>query len=181
MISMQLRARVTGNRKQMILPLELFPHESEALCFLLPLSVDYPGIESWFYAKVIPGLRNGHRQLLRVERDGQLIGLGIAKNEPDECKICTVRVAPSHVGRGIGVRIFDGLMRWLDVDQPHLTINACKLPLFERIFDYYRFTFTSVREGLYVPGGCELGYNECHTLAAAEINKHKFQLDYKVV
>lgn len=134
--------------------------EAEALAFLLPLSDDYPNIGLWYRTKVVPGLRTGSRTLIRVERHGQIVGLGIGKNEPDERKICTVRVAPSHIGRGIGVRIFDILLRWLNVDQPHLTIGEAKLPAFERIFEYYGFTITSLNKGLYIPHALELGYNE---------------------
>lgn len=134
--------------------------EARALAFLLPLSEDYPHIAEWFTYKVVPGLRCGTRLLLPVERDGELVGLGIAKNEDGERKICTVRIAPSHAGRGLGVRLFDGLLKWLDDDQPHLTVSAAKLPLFERIFDYYRFDITSEREGVYLPNKVELGYNE---------------------
>lgn len=170
---MQLLVSETQILDPIIRPLDLLPHESEALSFLLPLSYDYPDVERWFYSKVVPGLRVGHRTLFRVERHGQLVGLGIAKNELDERKICTVRVAPSHMGRGIGVRIFDGLLQWLDVDRPHLTVSARKLPIFERIFDYYGFTITSVREGLYVPGARELGYNERNALHLPDLDdKH---------
>lgn len=134
--------------------------EAEALAFLLPLSEDYPGIDHWYLTKVVPGLRTGSRYLLRVERDGELAGIGIGKIEADERKICTVRVAPRYTNRGIGVRIFDRLLKWLDDDQPHLTISNHKLPLFERIFDYYGFSMSSRSEGRYVPTACELGYNE---------------------
>lgn len=134
--------------------------ELEALEFLVPLSGDYPGIEKWFVTKVVPGLRVGTRTILRVERHHSLVGLGIAKNEEDEKKICTVRVDPTYVGRGTGVRIFDGLLKWLDVDQPHLSVSEGKLPLFERIFDYYGFAHTSIVRGLYVPHQSEHGYNE---------------------
>lgn len=139
---------------------QLSPTESEALAFLLPLSEDYPGIATWYRDKVVPGLRDGTRHLLRIERNGVLAGLGIAKNEDLERKICTVRVAPAFANRGIGVRIFDGLLKWLDDDQPHLTVTERKLPLFERIFDYYGFQLNSVRAGHYLPNTVELGYNE---------------------
>ncbi|WP_247334051.1 MULTISPECIES: GNAT family N-acetyltransferase [unclassified Bradyrhizobium] len=134
--------------------------ESEALAFLIPLSYDYPGIESWFRTKVVPGLRNESRILLRVERHGQLVGLAIGKREPEENKICTVRIAPSHYGRGIGVRLFDAVLRWLDDDKPHLTVSENRLPAFERIFDFYGFNLTSVQQGLYVPNTSEIVYNE---------------------
>lgn len=143
--------------------------ESEALAFLLPLSQDYPGIEDWFRRKVVPGLRNDTRLLLRIERHGQLAGLAIGKREPDENKICTVRIAPSYVGRGIGLRLFDQVLRWLDDDKPHLTVSESRLPAFERIFDYYRFHPTSVQCGLYVPNSSEIGYNESDAFGAHSI------------
>ncbi|MBY5385216.1 GNAT family N-acetyltransferase [Rhizobium leguminosarum] len=140
--------------------LDLRSDEEEVLNFLLPLSEDYPSIENWFRSKVVPGLRKRERYIHRVERDGQLIGVGIAKKGLTEKKICTVRVLPEHFGRGAGVRIFDSLLRWLDDDRPHLTVSEGKLPAFERLFDHYGFSETWQRDGLYVPGRFELGFNE---------------------
>lgn len=141
--------------------------EAEALAFLLPLSADYPGIETWYRSKVVPGLRNGTRCVLPVERDGQLVGIGIAKNEPDERKICTVRVAPTHANRGIGVRLFDGLLKWLDCDQPHLTVTDYRFPQFERLFDYYGFRFTTRCHARYVPHASEFGFNDSTPLQSS--------------
>lgn len=153
----------------------LSANEAEALAFLLPLSEDYPGIDDWYLTKVVPGLRTGSRYLLRVERGDELAGIGIGKIEAGERKICTVRVAPHFANRGIGVRIFDGLLKWLDDDRPHLTVSNHKLPLFERIFDYYGFHMSSRVEGRYVPTACELGYNE---LADNAFNARAVVRDY---
>ncbi|ABS65816.1 GCN5-related N-acetyltransferase [Xanthobacter versatilis] len=149
-------------RARLSAPVEASTHvaHSEALEFLLPLSNDYPDIMNWYRRRVVPGLHNGTRHIIRAERDGRLVGLGIAKNELGERKICTVRVSPTHHGRGIGVRLFDGLLRWLDVDKPHLTVSKDKLPQFERIFEYYGFEMTSEKFGVYTPYMSELGYNE---------------------
>lgn len=139
---------------------EMSVEAREALQFILPLSDDYPGIERWFRNKVVPGLYDGSRHLLRVERDGKLVGLGIAKSTEEEQKICTVRIAPEYAGRGMGVRIFDGLLNWLKTDRPHFTVSEHKLTAFERIFDWYGFELTSKNSGLYLPARIELGYNE---------------------
>lgn len=157
---MNILHHIPAVRNRCRVPVELTDQERRALAFLLPLSDDYPGIDCWFALKVIPGLRSGTRYLLQMERDGVLVGIGIAKNEEDERKICTVRVAPSYAGRGMGVRLFDGLLKWLDDDRPHLTVTQGKLPAFERIFDYYGFAVTSAQQGRYVPHAVELGYNE---------------------
>ncbi len=138
---------------------KLTNHELEALHFILGLSEDYPNIMDWYVEKVVPGLRLGTRFLLPVYRGGELVGVGIAKNEGSERKICTVRVAPHHFGRGLGLRIFDGLLKWLDDDRPCLTVSSTKLPAFERIFDWYGFHFTGAETDVYVPGKQEFGYN----------------------
>ena len=128
--------------------------------FLLPLSGDYPDLEQWFRTKVVPGLRAGTRKLIRVERDDTLVGVGIAKRDDFEQKICTVRIAISHFGRGLGIKMFDSLLRWLDTDKPHLTISEKKLYAFQRIFEHYKFEATSAQIGRYVPHVTEFSYNE---------------------
>jgi hypothetical protein len=134
--------------------------EREALNFILPLSPEYPGIEAWFLGKVVPGLHNGSRKILRFERHGRLVALGIGKMEPDERKICTVRVSPEYFGRGLGLRVFDELMSWMGTDVPHATLSKEKLPEFRRIFERYGFALTSAHDGRYRPGKIELLFNE---------------------
>ncbi|WP_217355598.1 GNAT family N-acetyltransferase [Ruegeria sp. HKCCA4008] len=132
----------------------------KTLAFLLPLSEDYPNIERWFTDKVVLGEFLGTRHIVRFERDGRLAALGIAKDEDGEKKICTVRVHPEYFGRGLGVRVFDHLLNWLQVDRPLLTVSEKKLLLFQRLFDHYGFVQTSVTPDLYRKGVSELGFNE---------------------
>ncbi|WP_417742885.1 hypothetical protein [Salipiger sp.] len=138
----------------------LHPRELEVLSFILPLSRDYPGIEDWFLEKVAPGIKDGSRFILPVHRFGQMVGVGIAKNDGLEKKICTVRVAPIYEGRGLGIRVFDGLLKWLDTDRPRLTVSERNLPKYSRLFDYYGFMETSATRGVYLPNSLEHGFNE---------------------
>lgn len=138
----------------------LTSEEAEALSFLLPLSSDYPNIKKWYLEKVVPGLCEETRLLLPIYREGKIAGLGIAKNDGLEKKICTVRVAPEYENLGLGVRIFDNLLKWLDTDHPNLTVSEGKLPKFSRLFDYYGFTNTSANQSVYIPGVYEFGFNE---------------------
>lgn len=153
----------TINRSRLQGPQPLSITEMQVLSFLLPLSQDYPCIEHWYLTKVVPGLRDGTRLLLKIERHGQIVGVGIGKRDASERKICTVRVAPTYFGRGLGPRLFDELLKWLDTDNPHLTVSEVKLPLFERLFDRYGFKCTSRQSGLYVKGVTEHSYNDCWT------------------
>ena len=75
---------------------------SDSIKFLLPLSESYPEIEHWFKAKVIPGLYNETRKLFIKRRNGRIAALAIAKKTQSERKICTVRVAPEYIGKGLG-------------------------------------------------------------------------------
>ncbi len=133
--------------------------DARVLDFLLPLSRDYPGIEEWYLGKVVPGVDQEKRKIFTYERDGRIAAIGIAKSERGEKKICTVRVHPEYFGRGIGVRVFEELLTWLDVSKPILTVAESKLHLFERIFDYYGFELSGSRMGMYVAGATELGFN----------------------
>ena len=134
-------------------------HRQE-LEFLLQLSDDYPGIERWFIQKVIVGQLIGTRHVFRIEREDRLVALGIAKDEAGEKKICTVRVHPLYMGRGLGVRIFDQLLHWLRTDKPVLTVSERNLPKFQRLFDHYGFVQTSKKFDFYREGVAEFGYNE---------------------
>lgn len=143
----------------------------ESLAFLVPLSDDYPEISFWFLRKVVPGEYRGNRHILRLERDGRLAALGIAKNELGEKKICTVRVHPHFVGRGLGIRVFEHLLNWLQVDKPHLTVSKEKLPVFQRIFDHYGFVQSFAIPNMYREGSIELGYNEIRLVPSQQIQR----------
>lgn len=130
------------------------------LSHLLDLSEDYPGIENWYQTKVVPGLKDGTRKQIVVERDNQIAAIGIAKDDGREKKICTVRVVPAYQNKGHGFRLIDQLLHWLNVDQPLITVGEHKLPQFSRLFNHYGFVQSSSCEGLYVPGRMELIHNE---------------------
>ena len=141
-----------------------------AYAFLAPLSSDYPGFDHWFWTKVVPGTKTGSRCILMLERDGAVVALGIGKRHETERKICTVRVAPEMVNRGMGPRMFDHLLRWLETDLPHLTVGDRKLGQFERIFDRYGFTCTASIDGRYARGRVEHSFNGEENTQVDEIN-----------
>jgi len=137
----------------------------EILSFLLPLSSEYPGIQDWYFNKVIPGEQANTRKTIRIYRDNRLVGLGIGKKEAFEEKICTVRVLPEYAGQGIGSEIFERLMEWIGSDQPVITVNDSKVALFEPIFKKFGFRLTSIQRGVYAEGALEFFYNEPRALA----------------
>lgn len=140
-------------------PLVLSPTEEEVLEYLRPLVSAYPGINHWFQQTVVPGLRTDTRRLEVVRQHGHIVALGIAKRDAEERKLCTVRVLPGFQGQGLGHRVIDPLLRWLDCDRPFCTVSAATRPQFDRIFAYYGFAQTASHAGLYLPGRVEEMFN----------------------
>lgn len=132
----------------------------EVFEFLHPLSDAYPNIGQWYMGKVVPGW-GVTRHVTIIRRHGDIAALGIAKDEHGEKKICTVRVAPVYEGRGMGIRVMDQLMEWLNTDAPLATVSEEKMPDFDKIFTKYGFQLTSVVNGLYRPNSIEYMFNEC--------------------
>ncbi|PKF78959.1 N-acetyltransferase [Vibrio sp. vnigr-6D03] len=128
--------------------------------YLLDLSNEYPNILNWYEKKVVPGLANGTRKLFVHIRNEKIIGLAIAKNELKEKKICTVRVSPQMYGKGLGVRLFNEAMEWLDTSTPHVTVSESKFHLFERLFEHYGYRLTSTHMSRYREGQVEYLFNE---------------------
>ena len=147
------------NKKIQIYPM-LTKDEMKVLFFLLPLSKNYPNIDLWFFNKVIPGYRNGSRRIIiKKNKDSEIIGLGIGKNENGEKKICTVRVHPNYRNKGIGKKLIVELMDWLKEDRPYFTINEQNLESFQKLFKDFNFKMTKEMSGLYNKKNKELIFN----------------------
>ncbi len=98
------------------------------LCVPGAAFIRLPTFQGLVWAQGGAGVISGHRHLAVVRKQDQIVAVGIAKRLGAERKICTVRVSPEMANRGIGVRVFDGLLSWLDSDRPHLTVSDRKTP-----------------------------------------------------
>jgi len=135
-------------------------NEENVLRFLKEISDQYPRIEEWFIDKVNPGLATGTREIFCRYKNGKLIAVGIAKNEADEQKICTLRVSQGWRGLGIGTSLLDEMVNWLGNDLPLITIPREKQIMFGPIFDRFNFQLSREVPNLYCLGTTELIYNE---------------------
>ncbi len=111
--------------------------------FLSSISSTYPDFKEWFYQKVVPGLKDGTREIIPVMRYGRLIAVGIIKNTPEEKKICTIYVSSYYRGKGIGIMLFKKCMKTLGTDSPIVTVSENNYHLFEKIFNHFNFKHTS--------------------------------------
>lgn len=131
----------------------------QAYMALAHLSAQYPGFRDWYWNKVVPGLGDT-RKLEVVKRDGRIVGLWIAKRTPEELKICTLWVMPSHRGTGLGVRMIMDALAWLGTTRPLVTVSQERHHDFVVIFRRLGFRAPKAVLGLYREGMTEYVYDQ---------------------
>lgn len=118
----------------------------------------YPDFRSWYYKKVIPDILNNQRDFILEYRQDKIVGLSLVKYE--ERKLCTLKVFDEYQNKGYGLKLFEKSFEALDTDKPFLTVSEEKYVEFEKIFKYFNFELTSVKNGLYRNDKIEYFFNE---------------------
>lgn len=119
----------------------------------------YPDFEAWFWQKVVPGLADGTRKLCVETRGQAIVGVSIAKLNADERKLCTLWVAESARGTGLGERLLRDACKWLGTDTPYATVPAERMDEVVQLFGKPGFQKSEAGEGLYRPGKKEFTFN----------------------
>ena len=123
----------------------------------------YPGFETWFKAKVEPGLKSDvpDRELilLMAPEDGVVAGFAILKRTAKEKKICTFRISEGWRSEGAGQRLMRACFGYLGTDKPLITVSDKCKDSFEKIFRQFDFRQTQVIPDLYVSGSREYVFN----------------------
>ncbi|MDW6021652.1 GNAT family N-acetyltransferase [Mesorhizobium sp. BAC0120] len=133
--------------------------DSTALSLISSFARFYPDIEDWFALKVIPGLADGTRRIL-IDRDVNSVrGLAILKKEADERKICTLWVHPNQRKHGLGQRLIDESITWLECKKPTLTVPEEAIADFHGLLARNGFELRQHAIDYYRPGVCEFVYN----------------------
>lgn len=132
-----------------------------ALPFLAGLEPLYPGFQSWYINKVVPGVTLGHDVLLLAEDQQQLVGIALGKANKHETKLRCVRVLPQYQNQGVGLRLIDRMLQALECRRPHCTVAEEMLHTYSRaLVNRYGFKLASVDKGRYRPGKLEYTFNE---------------------
>lgn len=128
--------------------------------FVKKLVFEYTDFRKWFLKLFQNGavLKEG-REILLCECDYQLAGIAILKNDGNEKKICTLRVAKTFQRNGIGQNLMELSFEWLNEDKPLITIHDSKRREFKKLFERYDFQLEEERKGYYRLFSTELVYN----------------------
>ena len=118
----------------------------------------YPGFAQWYQTKVEPGLISGQRKILVRAAKGRLAGLAVLKIA-EERKLCCLRVLPEFQGSGIGVRLFKDAFEELGTERPLLSVADERLPIFDRVFEYFGFQIGGEYVDMYRAHSREYSFN----------------------
>lgn len=118
----------------------------------------YPGFAHWYQTKVKPGLISGQRKVLVRAARGRLAGLAVLKIA-EERKLCCLRVLPEFQGSGVGVRLFKDAFEELGTEHPLLSVADERLPIFDRVFDYFGFQIGGEYMDMYRTNSKEYSFN----------------------
>lgn len=134
--------------------------ESSIYYYLKDAKEYYPSFDIWYYTNVIPAIKNKEKEIIPLYDKHNLKGVSIIKNTEEEKKICTLKVMDKYKNKGIGLKLFELSFEKLGTRFPLLSVSEEKYPEFKRIFDYYGFIMTSIKEDYYRPGKKEYFFNE---------------------
>lgn len=120
----------------------------------------YPGFETWYREKIIPGLPSTDNVLLVAHDNDVIVGAALGKKAADETKIRCIRVTESHQNTGLGIRIIDQMISVLECENPVCTVSEELLHVYSRAFvNRYGFKLNQVDKGLYRKGKLEYIFN----------------------
>lgn len=123
------------------------------------LELTYPGFRTWFYGKVVPGLRTGERSILIKGAISDPSGIAITKRDPHETKVCTLWVADAYRQSGLGRDLLEEAIDWCDYAQPLFTVPAEQIASFAGLVERFSFVETARIRSLYRPGVVEHIFN----------------------
>jgi len=135
-------------------------YQCEVYKFLGRLVFEYQGFRSWYQELFAEEFElKYNREIIICEEKFRIAGVAIIKNDLQEKKICTLRVAREYQNQGIGHNLIEMCMQQLHTDKPMITLHKSKLNQFEKILNYYNFELEQIQKHYYSLFSTELVFN----------------------
>ena len=128
--------------------------------FLFILNFEYPNFKKWYkslYTK--DDFLKEDREIVLCKKCDEIIGVMILKQDDNEKKICSLRVAPKYQRLGIGSSLLEKSFDYFNDDKPLITIHISKYHEFKKLFERYGFSLEQEAQGYYGLLRSELSYN----------------------
>lgn len=121
---------------------------------------DYPKHFNWYWAKTVPAVFNGSREIVVCTVHGKVAGVSFLKDEDEEKKICTFLVLEEFRGQGIATKLLEASFEFLETTKPLITLADYKLEMFSHIIKKYDWKQTQVLpKGFYNDEYTEIVFN----------------------
>lgn len=128
--------------------------------FLFILNFEYPNFKKWYRSLyTIDGLLKENREIVLCKKCDEILGVMILKQDENEKKICSLRVAPMYQRLGIGSSLLEKSFEFFNDDKPLITIHISKYYEFKKLFERYSFSLEQQVQGYYGLLRSELSYN----------------------
>lgn len=135
-------------------------YQCEIYKFLCHLVFEYQGFRSWYQGLYKEEFElKYNREIIICEEQFRIAGVAIIKNDLQEKKICTLRVAREYQHQGIGHNLVEMCMQQLHTDKPMITLHKSKLNQFEKLLSYYNFELEQTQKHYYSIFSTELVFN----------------------
>lgn len=135
-------------------------YQCEISKFLGRLVFEYQGFRSWYQGLFVEEFElECNREIIICEDKFQIAGVAIIKNDLQEKKICTLRVAREYQHQGIGHILIEMCMEQLNTSKPMITLHKSKLNQFEKLLSYYNFELEQIQKHYYSIFSTELVFN----------------------
>ena len=143
--------------------------------FVMRLSLEYPNFSQWYRNLFSNNYElNSGREIILCENNYSIIGIAILKSNELEKKICTLQVDKNFQRQGIGAKLVEMSLEWLENDNPIITIHEAKQNEFSSLLNHYGFKLEQIQRNYYNFFSTELVYNG--TLPENEIVVTKIEL-----
>lgn len=140
--------------------------------FVSKLSFEYPRFFDWFDMLFDGnGVLNKNREIILCLRKSNIVGVAILKKSLEEKKICTLRVDRAYQRQGIGKRLVELSLDYLNEDKPLVTVHKNKKYQFDALFKRYGFKVEDEKWGYYKLFSTEISYNGALENKALELSR----------
>lgn len=129
--------------------------------FLYDLTCDYPFFGEWL-KKALSEIVTGRRTVVILTQEGnpqRVIGLTILKTDPQEKKICTIRIHKDYQRRGYGTQLVKKSLEILGTSTPLATVSEKHIAAFKPFFRQFGFNIVGKVKSLYHIGEFEYFFN----------------------
>lgn len=128
--------------------------------FLMEANMQYPRFSEWYANLFDEALSlKPEREIIICEKEYSMAGVTILKSTKEESKICTMYVAEEYRHNGLGRRLMELSLEWLEDDRPVITLDSSKEKDFAGILKHFGFVLGGAQPGMYGSGKVELIYN----------------------